>query len=704
MEYMALKIAQVTPGMIPIPPNGWGAVEKIIWNYKLSLERMGHQVDIRYLNEVEPGQYDIVHTHIANLALEAHAKGIPYIFSLHDHHVVHYGVGSFNYNQNLEAIKNSVISITHAEFLIEHFPDTDKLFYLPHGVDINYFKPDNREKIEHKLLCLANNGLAGNSAYDRKGFLYAIDAAKALNLPITVAGPENNLEFFKHYPEYTAYEKLTLKCSNPTEDEILELYRDHTIFLHPSVLEAGHPNLTILEALACGIPVVGTYDGSKAIDGVTKIQRDKDSVIRGIVDVSNNYDEIVESIEITRQNYNWDKICSRLSNMYESVKAVNKEFSNNDAKQAYIDAYKDTNIQHKDPTESLDCTIHFVNGPFIEVKGNTNKTYKIQWLDENNQIHYEEDIKCGVWVKLNRKYYTKWTCRLLEDNKIVFNYTLNLENQRVLIGFDSKSLGDTLAWFPYVEEFRKKHNCKVIASTFWNYLFKNKYPEIEFIEPGEVAHNLIAKYDIGWYYNKDMEPVLPNTVSLQQAATNILGLEYKEVLPNLDFTPKERPYKEKYVTIATASTAGLKYWTREGWEETIKFLKQQGYRVIHISKESTDLDVEQLQDTNIENTMNVLHHSEFFIGLSSGLSWLAWALRKKTIMISNFTEADHEFSTNCIRITDTNVCHGCWNKAEYTFDKGDWNWCPVHKGTDRQFECHKSITSNAVIDKIKILI
>jgi hypothetical protein len=33
-----MKITQVTPGLIPVPPNGWGAVEKIIWNYKLNFE------------------------------------------------------------------------------------------------------------------------------------------------------------------------------------------------------------------------------------------------------------------------------------------------------------------------------------------------------------------------------------------------------------------------------------------------------------------------------------------------------------------------------------------------------------------------------------------------------------------------------------------------------------------------------------------
>jgi hypothetical protein len=28
-----MRITQVTPGIITIPPNGWGAVEKVIWEY-----------------------------------------------------------------------------------------------------------------------------------------------------------------------------------------------------------------------------------------------------------------------------------------------------------------------------------------------------------------------------------------------------------------------------------------------------------------------------------------------------------------------------------------------------------------------------------------------------------------------------------------------------------------------------------------------
>ena len=697
-----MEITQISPGLISIPPNGWGAIEKIIWNYKLNLEELGNKVEIKYINQVT-NEDGIVHVHVANQALELRDKGIPYIFSLHDHHVVYYGKESYNYNINLEAIEHSVISITYAEFLVNYFEETDKLFYLPHGVDTEFFKPDEREKVEHSILCLANNGMAGDSSIDRKGFLLAIKAAEVLDIPITVAGPVDNLEFFKHYPEYLKYEKLTLKCDSPTEDEILELYRSHTAFLHPSMLEAGHPNLTLLEALSCGLPVVGTYNGTKDIGGLVKVQRDIDSLVNGMMEVSGRYEEIQQEIEKTRQEYSWENIVGRLNKIYQSVRDISKEFSNESARQAYINAYSDTKVEYKEPKQHLEFINHYVDGPYFEIKGNTGEKYKVQFLDEQGIIHYEDTVGCNMWIRLNRKYYTKWTVRVYNNSKLIYTNTLNLEGQRVLIGLDSKSLGDTLAWFPYVDEFREKHKCKVIVSSFHNYFFKNKHPELEFIEPGDVVHNLIAKYDIGWYYNSDMEPALPNTIPLQQTATSILGLEYREVLPTIDFTPRERPYKQKYVTIATASTAGLKYWTREGWEAVIQHLKGKGYKVIHISKELTDLDVEQLADTSMENTMNALHHSEFFIGLSSGLSWLAWALRKKTVMISNFTAADHEFQTDCIRITNTSVCHGCWNDPQFTFDRGDWNWCPKHKGTERHFECHTSITPYMVIDKIKDL-
>ena len=348
--------------------------------------------------------------------------------------------------------------------------------------------------------------------------------------------------------------------------------------------------------------------------------------------------------------------------------------------------------------QKININVNFINQPFLEITGRSNKNYQTKFYDENDICLYENTIKANHWVKLTRQWFTAWKIKVWENNVLVYDYKLDFTNQRVYISFESSSLGDSIAWIPYVEKFRKKHNCHVIVSTFKNFLFEDVYPELEFVAPGTVVNNIIAMYSIGWFYDSAKEPVLPNTIPLQKAATNILGLEYQEIRPRIAHTVCNK-FDNKIVTIATNSTAGCKFWTREAWQELIHYLHGKNYRVINVSLEENLFDnCEPLEDKSLQNAMDAIACSEFFIGLSSGLSWLAWAMNKPVIMIANFTEEGHEFS--CIRPVKKNVCSGCWNSPKYKFDKS-WDWCPVHAGTDRQFECQSSITSGDVISLIE---
>lgn len=703
-----MKIAQVQNGYIPIPRNGWGATELIIWEYKLGLEKLGHKVDVLYLNEVNKS-YDLVHIHVANLAIECANRGIPYVFSFHDHHAYHFGKDSSVYKENLEAIKRSVFSICHAEYLIDYF-ETDKLFFLSHGVNTSFFTPKQKEK-EIKLLCLASNGLGGNSGFDRKGFRYAIEAAKELDLPITVAGTKYNLEFFELNPDLKNYNKLTIITDNPNDEKIKELYQNHSIFIHASMLEAGHPNLTLLESLSCGLPIVGTYDGHQKLNGLYKLTSiSTEEVKKGILHVLNNLDDYVKKTQEDKINFDWSIIVSRLDRMYKSINLIKKNYDSLETKKLYIDSYSFKNSSNTDlknyEKNPIKINYHFVSNPFFEILGDNDKIYTVSFVDDKGIEQFKQSIKCNHWVKLNRQYYTKWKINLYESDNLIFSETLNYKNKKVFISFDSSSLGDNIAWIPYVEEFRKKHECKVICSTFKNDLFIKSYPEITFVPPGTIVPDINGMYTIGWFYNIDKEPTLPNTIPLQKACSNILGLEFNEIKPNIDFNPQENRFKEKYITIATSSTAQLKYWNYpNGWQILCDKLVEMGYRIIHVSKENCNLNnVTELKDKSLYNTMNTIYHSEFFIGLSSGLSWLSWALNKKVVMISNFTEPDHEFTSNCYRVINHNVCNSCWNNPMFKFDKGDWNWCPEFKGTARQFECHTSITPEMVLNKINELI
>ena len=342
--------------------------------------------------------------------------------------------------------------------------------------------------------------------------------------------------------------------------------------------------------------------------------------------------------------------------------------------------------------------LHFVDQPFLEIKGISDSDYKVEFYDRWDLV-YSNTIKSNNWVKLNRQYFTNWTVKVFDKDEMVYADFLHLHSKRVYIAFESKSLGDTIAWMPYVEEFRKKHQCTVICSTFWNSLFD--YPEIEFVEPGSVVPNLYALYRIGYFDNLDKLPLKPVTIPLQKVATAILGLDFQEMIPRLAYIPKVAKIG-KYVTIATNSTSGMKFWTKEGWQELINWLVSDGYEVYNVSLEPNPFDnCTQITTPSLQSKMDWIAGSEFFIGLSSGLAWVAYAMGKKVVMIANFSEEFNEFS--CIRIVKKDVCHGCWNNPNFKFDAGNWNYCPIFQGSDRQFECQNSITSDMVIEKIKLM-
>jgi len=337
---------------------------------------------------------------------------------------------------------------------------------------------------------------------------------------------------------------------------------------------------------------------------------------------------------------------------------------------------------------------HYISNPFLEIKGVSDSNFLVRFYDEKGSIVYENTIKSNCWVRLNRQYYTRYTTKVWQDGELIYSNTLNLEGKEVLITIDSKALGDTMAFIPYCEAFQEKHKCKVTVSTFWNKILD--YPNLKFIEPGQ-AVGCTAMYHLGYFYDPDKEPVPANKVPLQQSASNILGLDYVELVPKVKVN-RERLDLGRYVTIATNSTAQCKFWTRAEWQILINYLHSKGYRVINVSRETNPFEnCEPISNTSIEYTMQVIAGAEFMVGLSSGLSWLAFAIGTHVVLISNFTAVDYEFKTKCTRIVNPKVCHDCW--SEHKLDAANWNWCP----RGQNFICHTSITAQMVIDKLPIL-
>jgi autotransporter strand-loop-strand O-heptosyltransferase len=369
-------------------------------------------------------------------------------------------------------------------------------------------------------------------------------------------------------------------------------------------------------------------------------------------------------------------------------------------------------IENKKIENDYSFINHYVINPYLELNGQTDNPLNVRFYD-NNSLSYESNVNINSWVKMNKEYYTNWRVEVRENDELIYRSDNNYKDKRVYISFGSSSLGDTLAWIPYCEEFRKKHDCKLVVTTFMNNLFIDQYPEIEFVEPGEVVNGIIAQYRLGWFYDENSNydiskhPQDFKKLPLQQTATDILGLEYTEIkaklkLPNIE--------KKKKIGIGFHSTAQSKYWNNpNGWQQVIDYLNNFGYECMIYSREGDGYmgnfhpkGVTTFKGGSIQDVIDDLATCEFFIGLGSGLSWLAWSVGLPVVLISGFSEKWAETRLDTYRVINESVCHGCFNWDR--LDAGDWNWCPKHKGTKQQFECTKEISSKMVIDKINIIL
>ena len=157
--------------------------------------------------------------------------------------------------------------------------------------------------------------------------------------------------------------------------------------------------------------------------------------------------------------------------------------------------------------------------------------------------------KCACDIKSDIGGSNIWKIKIKSD-LYYSEHDFDLKDKKVLISFESKSLGDNLAWIPYVEKFMTERNCKVLCSTFFNGLFRNQYPKIEFVEPGSVISDIYALYRIGLFFtngpksftsidefDKERHPLNPIQQPLGKIASDILGLEYEEEVRKIIFTP-----------------------------------------------------------------------------------------------------------------------------------------------------------------------
>jgi autotransporter strand-loop-strand O-heptosyltransferase len=357
-------------------------------------------------------------------------------------------------------------------------------------------------------------------------------------------------------------------------------------------------------------------------------------------------------------------------------------------------------------------------GARIKLPAGNNLRVRLRDLDTANILF--ESSAGAAFINSAKRYYLRIRIELIEAETIIFTHDYDAADQKVLIQFPVGTLGDIIGWFPYAVKFQEKHGCQLTCcmSPLLIPLFQGAYPHINFLPPEEVRpEDFYASYCIGLFFDDAehiWQPCDFRLVGLHRTAGYILGVDPTEARPKLGLPNTGPPIPEPYVCIAVQSTTQAKYWNNpHGWHQMIAYLKSQGLRVLcidqkpmhghgivwnHIPHGAEDFTGDQ----PLAERVRYLRHARAFIGLTSGLAWLAWAAETPVVMIAGFTHPTNEFATP-YRVINYHACNSCWNDPKHRFDHKDFLWCPRHAGTPRQFECTRLITADQVIAALKTI-
>lgn len=362
-------------------------------------------------------------------------------------------------------------------------------------------------------------------------------------------------------------------------------------------------------------------------------------------------------------------------------------------------------------TDASGVRYDFREGLRIMISASMEGTHEIIAEDAlNGFVHFRVALQPGGSVTSRKKWFVPWRFEVRKDGATVMEHVMDLKGREVAIHYPPAGMGDTVAWFSYAERFAETTGCSLtccIEERFQD-LFRDQYPTFNWAGPDAWRTTpFYAVYHMGIFTPDnecDRQPDDFRLTGLHHAAGHILGLPEEDMPPRVSTVAPKRPVPDDpYVCIATNASARCKEWLNpNGWVSVVSRLKELGYNVVDIDRDfvhgqsSIPNGVEDdTGDIDLRERAAVLKGAKAFVGVSSGLAWLAWACGTPVVLISGWTLPYTEFRTP-FRVINRCVCHGCWNDPREEFDHYDDNYCPRHRDTARQHECSTGISGRMV--------
>ena len=200
---------------------------------------------------------------------------------------------------------------------IKNWLDLEHVKFIPHGVNCDFFRPNTAIKQQNTIL------FVGQHLRDFEAFNYAIP-----RLIEKVPNIEINVVLRSDYASEVTAKGVNI-FSNIDDNSLKKMYQKATLLFLP--LQDSTACNAILEALACGLPVVSTDIGGncayvKNDSGILLPKEDYKALVDSTISLLNNPEKIIQmglNARATAEEFEWEKVAITINDFYISL--LNKQ-------------------------------------------------------------------------------------------------------------------------------------------------------------------------------------------------------------------------------------------------------------------------------------------------------------------------------------------------------------------------------------------
>jgi len=338
-----VRILLIGGGVHPIPPTGYGAIERILADLRAAFESAGHEAVIinrvrhRRMRDEYPfawelprwlraERFDILHANTPVVANRLAFSAYPFVYTSHSRHWFYRERWTHRWGYWLErrAVRKANAVIALSEPLARTMrsvvrPPLPPISVVPFGVDSSRFRPAWERRTGSSAL-----GVGVVAPFKR--WHLAAQALRGTGATLTIAGPIVSPTYAEGIRQAGPHVRL---LGEVPETELEALFAESDFLMHPSAVEIL--SATVLEALASGLPVVGGAGVEGVVeDGVTGWRlddRDPAAFSRAMADrvrlllrdgaLRRRIGEAAR--QVAHDRYGWTGIVARHLEVYRSV-------------------------------------------------------------------------------------------------------------------------------------------------------------------------------------------------------------------------------------------------------------------------------------------------------------------------------------------------------------------------------------------------